>query len=284
MQETSGLPIKVNVDVKADVTKPIEETASAIVRASEFLGRLFGPALETGSAIINDQFKHWRAANIERLRRKWLDRRMSRGLSEDAIKLLPFNLGLRLIEGAASEDDEEVQNLWAGLLDAATDPNSRKHVKRIHIDILRSISGIDARILKFLFVRAELGDLERVGLNKPESKKFWEEQLECFPVADRAIAIQNLKRQECVRLIPDEDVLERIDQIHNVLAPRKDVSKDGFIDIITAIKSLIADASGARDTHYFSGGVPEIVFELTDLGLDLMETCNYDKQEFPGVL
>ncbi|WP_137044037.1 Abi-alpha family protein [Pseudolabrys sp. FHR47] len=265
----------VNISVKADLTQPVNDISRVLISASEFVGKVVGPAFELGGSMLADQLGHWRAQNIERLRLKWLRRREQMGICDDAIRCLPYDIAHRFFEASANESDDEVQELWAGLLAAATSKDTKEDIKRVHIDILKSISGLEVRILKFLYLlpQARAGTIDLSSLRVAHAHA--ERDLQSVPVRDRAVAIQNLKRQQCVRRIPDSRYLEKIDEIEWVLAPGASVSKEDFKEVIYSLKRLIEDAAGVRDRSDFDNetGFPESVYELTDLGEDLMRAC-----------
>lgn len=265
----------VNISVKADLTQPANDISRVLVSASEFVGKVVAPAFELSGSILADQFGHWRAQNIERLRLKWLRRRQEMGISEDAVSQLTFDIGHRFFEASSSEGDDEVQDLWAGLLVKATSQDTKSDIKRVHIDLLKSISGLEVRILKFLYMRLEAGDVAIGILNSGAASEYAERDLQAVPVRDRAVAIQNLKRQECVRRIPDKHYFEKINEIEWVLAPGVNVSKDDFKEVIYSLKRLIEDTAGVRDRSDFNNevGFPELMYELTNLGEDLMRVC-----------
>jgi hypothetical protein len=254
----------VKVDLKADLTKPIVDLSNLVVRASGFVGKLMGPPLSTIGGTLDDQFRYWRALNIERLREKWERRRAIRGLSPTEIRTLPFEIGARLIEGATLESDDEVQELWAALLDAATDPHSNINVRRVHVEILKSITSVEVSILNYYLAPSPNAPLKR------------------FSIEDRGVALQNLRRHQCIRLKLNEHLIQEIDQVDDVLAHGQNVEKERLKSVIMALGNLIKDLSGTNDFDYFHRScrnsddrdwMPEDEFELTELGYDLLGIC-----------
>ncbi len=278
----SNLPVDLNIKLEADVTKPVNDITATIVSAANFVGRVLGAPIEAMGGIVSDQIQFWRAQNIERLRDKWLAMRIERGVSPEAIKSLPFNIGVRLIEAASQEDNDEVQALWAELLDKATDPNNSVNVRRVHIDILRSISVAEVAILRFLWLRKNIYDRDPESLPNPAISDFVNKVLKKYSAEERALAVQNLRRQQCVRLAPDKYSLSIVSKIDDVLAHGKNVEKLQLISVFNALRNLVENLSGmhdndflglseaVKDSHSF---IPEVFFELTELGIDLMSLC-----------
>jgi hypothetical protein len=62
---------------------------------------------------------------------------------------IPPRLSIPLLEAIGDEDDETVQQLWAGLIANAADPNQRQQITRAFIRILRSIDPLEAAVLQW---------------------------------------------------------------------------------------------------------------------------------------
>jgi hypothetical protein len=276
-------PAKINIDVKADITHATDTAANIVDRTSKFLGKIFGPSAPHVGGMISDQFQAWRASNLDRLQRKWERRRQKSGVAPDAIKLLPFNLGVRLISEACIEDSDDVLELWANLLEVATDPKAKFDVGRVHVDILRSITTVEAFVLKFLWLRHQDDDLSSNTLDQGRALAFYKSTLKKIAVEQRSLAIQNLMRQQCVRFIPDEFTIEKIDSLRDsIIASDEHIDIGGVKEALEAARQVIEKLSGVHDGQYFrltnnkkgkSDWMPEIPFMLTVLGRDLMNVC-----------
>ncbi len=72
---------------------------------------------------------------------------------EPSLRHVPEDLTLAVLEAAADESDDEIQDLWAGLLTTAMDPTSRHKTRKIFISILRSMDPVDAPVLRLLVSR-----------------------------------------------------------------------------------------------------------------------------------
>lgn len=285
MDDNPHMPVDISLKVTADATKPLQDITTTATNAAAFAGQVLGTPIEMAGGIVSDQIRYWRAVNLERLRSKWLQRRGARNLSLEMIKILPFDIGTRLLEAASGEDDEEVQALWAALLDAATDPNSSANVRRVHVDILKEITAVEASILRFLWLRVFLVDDHEV-VRVPKLEDFVTRFLKRYSVDERAVGLQNLKRQNCIRLKLDQFRLDEVSEIDDVLG-EGNVDKERMKRVIQALKILIQDVSGTHDEAYLGlherlrekeKWDPELSFELTSLGIDLMRICEPSKE------
>lgn len=248
------------IEIKADVTKPIEQITDTTVGAANFIGKVLGAPIEVAGAIVSDQLKHWRAANLERLHAKWLKKLNDRGISPDAANKLSFDIGVPLLEAAAMEQNEDVQELWAGLLASGTTPDGNQTIKRIHIEILRAISTIEARVLKYLYLTS-IGYIDRDSYN----------QLATYPEDEMRVALLNLRRQECIRPKLNDRLLWDVNNIDDILATGKGVEKEGLKEAFHALRKLVEDLSGANDNLRLRFGATD--FALTELANDLMKLC-----------
>ena len=90
-----------------------EATKAAIKGVSSFLEKVFKPGLEELGYIIKDEVRYWRLNNILSMLN------LAKGkLDFDGKELnLTANarVGLAIMEECSSVDNEELQNLWAGL-------------------------------------------------------------------------------------------------------------------------------------------------------------------------
>lgn len=74
----------------------------------------------------------------------------TRGLTEPT-RAVPLKLAIPPLQAASIEDDDDLQDMWSGLLVNAADADSGIDVKRAFIDILERISPLEAHILKTIY-------------------------------------------------------------------------------------------------------------------------------------
>lgn len=273
------------MDIKGDLSPAIAKGTDLAASLLNFFGRVFGPAIEAVGGILGNQLRSWQAANLDRLHKKWLKKREESGISEAAIKHLPFNLGTRLLTGASKEDDDTVQELWANLLKTATDPDSKIDVKRVHVELLESITAVEARILEFLWLRLSEKDNSPGIIQSTRISAFAEEKLGAFTLEDRVLALLNLSRLRCIRLAIDDFNLSRLDMAGQIITGR--IDPDDIRDAIRTIKTIIEDLSGNSEPFILGlhiekgkqeGALPEVHYDLTTLGGGLMRACYSNAQ------
>ena len=84
------------------------------------------------------------------------------------------------------EDNETIQDMWAGLIANASDPDKRLDVKKVYIDILSSLEPLDTAILADL-----QSSLSRNFVSLLTNAQVSDEELR--------ISLQNLARFGCIR-------------------------------------------------------------------------------------
>lgn len=138
----------------APYDRAIEETAKALGKVTDaasalgrFTAKVFGVSIEELAGWSHDVIAakrlHWNIDNLQRVIQKFATLKSSL----ENLRPLPERQSVIVLEAIANEDDEELQFLWARLLNSATDPKMKYEIMRAHIDILRSIDPIEAKIL-----------------------------------------------------------------------------------------------------------------------------------------
>ena len=115
----------------------------------EFLGKVIGYPLEEVGGIIGDSIRYLRTKNLINLFKK------AKTLLE-INKINPQKINLKilspLLEGASLEEDENLSEKWAALLINAADSVTAKDVKPAFIEILKTLTRIEAKILDDLYI------------------------------------------------------------------------------------------------------------------------------------
>lgn len=130
-----------------ETAKTMGKTVDAASGAGKFVARVFGGTLQELADWSRDAVAlkrlEWKANNVDRAIQSL---RTLKGAGA-AINPLPDRQASIVLEAIANEDDDDIQRLWVSLIDRATDPSSGYDIKRVHIDVLRSIDPAEARIL-----------------------------------------------------------------------------------------------------------------------------------------
>jgi hypothetical protein len=144
-------PISAWGNAEKEKWKAVQKAIPLTNRLGNFIGSIIGPAAIGLGGLLGDEMKAWRAANLERIAYKWSQKRKRRGIHPEIIKLLPFREAIGVIDAASKEDDDDVQELWARLIDNATNPDSKLEINKMHIELINSLNGIEACVLRAIF-------------------------------------------------------------------------------------------------------------------------------------
>lgn len=300
--ESCGISIE-SAKASQEKWKAAQKLLDLTQDAGKFLKVVFGPASENIGGILSDQTRHWRASNIDRLANYWKQRVKERGIDEAALQHLPFGDAFRVIDAASMEDDDNVQQMWADLLANATDPSEAIQIKKVYIDLLKSLSGAEVIFLNFLWTaesKKQFKSREEINTFNSEMNAIADEKWRKINGNDRNTAIQNLVRLRCISFRPvppnTRGIFDVPRQVTNPW-PRDCalVNVKEFQKLMVYLEDLILAASGLQEfkqidkiplmnsmgNHMFNGWeikVPEMTYTLTSMSRDLLKACNTNKE------
>lgn len=125
----------------------LEVTKAAIKGVSSFLESVFKPGLEELGFLMKDEVRYWRLNNILSMLNSAKGK-----LDFDGKELnLTANarVGLSIMEGCSEVDNEELQDLWAGLFASSCTPDGKDDSNMNFVDILRRMSSVEAKIIDY---------------------------------------------------------------------------------------------------------------------------------------
>ena len=125
----------------------LESTKAVINGVSSFLGAVCKPGLEELGFLMKDEVRQWRLNNILRV----LDKAKGKMCFDGQELNLTANarVGLSIMEGCSEVDDEELQNLWAGLFVSSCTSDGRDDSNMNFVDLLRRMSSVEGKILDY---------------------------------------------------------------------------------------------------------------------------------------
>lgn len=125
----------------------LEVTKATISGISSFLNMVFKPGLQELGYLFEDKVRRWRLNNILRV----LEKAKGKMDFDGAQLNLTANarVGLSIMEECSSVDNDELQDLWAGLFVSSCTPDGRDDSNMNFVDLLRRMSTVEARILDY---------------------------------------------------------------------------------------------------------------------------------------
>ncbi|MBO7144315.1 MAG: DUF4393 domain-containing protein [Salinivirgaceae bacterium] len=132
--------------------KPVAETGLEVTKAtiegvSSFLEIVCKPCLQELGYLIQDKVRQWRLNNIIRT----LEKAKGRMCFDGQTLQLTANarVGLTIIDECSQIEDDELQNLWAGLFASSCTTDGRDDSNMNFVDLLKRMSSVEARILDY---------------------------------------------------------------------------------------------------------------------------------------
>lgn len=132
--------------------KPVSKTINTAVSKSiegveAFLKMVCAPALDEVGLMMKDQVRNWRLKNILTIMEK------AKGkihFENDKLQIKAHpRVALSIIENASLIDNDEVQELWAGLFASSCTENGQDDQNLIFVNLLKQLTVPQAKILKF---------------------------------------------------------------------------------------------------------------------------------------
>ncbi len=303
-QDNEGLGKEI-AEANQEKWKAVQKALDLTDRAADFLGVVFGGAAENIGGILSDQTKHWRAKNLDKIALFWKERIKERGILEETLEHLPFGDAFKVIEAASMEDDEDVQKMWADLITNATDPKKSTKIKKVYIDLLKSLSSPEVILLNLLSAaesKTRFGTKEQIEAHDQEINALANSSWRKLDKGTRDTAVQNLVRLRCLTFRP------RPASVSNLFQVPRDIDRswpsgfalvnaEQFKKLMLWYEDLILIASGVIDHKPaakipLAGGVkgmssfsnlsfniPEMNYMLTSMAKDLLGACEEENKD-----
>lgn len=136
---------------QAEAAKEVAKTTGKFAEIAEkvggFVSKVIGPASNQIGGILEDRVRYFRYKNLLAIADKVEAIHAHRRIDGKATPI-PARVAIPLLESAALEDDETLQDVWARLIANSTDP---AHVEMLHpgyIEVVKQMSPDEATILK----------------------------------------------------------------------------------------------------------------------------------------
>lgn len=113
--------------------------------AGAFLGRICLPAAEEFGLLLRDKVGAWRASNAARIALS-AERMLNQSGTNGGEHAHPRIVG-KVLEQGSWEDDETVQNMWAGLLASACSEDGKDQRNLVFVNLLEQMTSAQAKLL-----------------------------------------------------------------------------------------------------------------------------------------
>lgn len=257
------------MDIKTPFEKAAEETAKAAqeiakvagksVDVANSIGGFFTTIFGAGFSQLGSAFSDWAATFRYQQALKLADKvkkiHEDRHLEGRTITIPP-RLGIPLLQNATLEDDDNILNMWAGLIANATDPGANVQAQRTFGVLLSSFEPLDAIVLL---------EIERWKREFPERRSLnfsvWNSDAnrEHWP---------NLRKISASIKVRSEDVALSLENLHRLGLVQDHVIFDKDLsDDENSTSSQEALGSPVPITHEYA------MIDLTYSGRALLHAC-----------
>lgn len=132
-----------------EVAKCTTTTVEAGVKLGGFFAKVLGEAFQDAIGLFSDRLKFYRFQNQVDIMDKVNKILSVRNVTNT--KPIPPKLAIPIMEYASLEEDERLKDMWSKLLANGLDPNRNFEIKYSYIEIIKSLTPLDAIVLKQIY-------------------------------------------------------------------------------------------------------------------------------------
>ena len=200
-----------------EILKPI---AGSVEHLTGLLEKLAGPAAQEVGLMLGERLRAYRLKNLGTVAQKMERKLCDAGLPVNAV---PPRLLLPIIENSSIEDNDSLQELWAGLL--ATASHQTDSVSPAFVETLKQLTPDEARHLKHIYdslLAAMPSHLLKLGMRTPITPfaftKAW--GAPAGVTADSFERLSLVQRDFAVKLWQSSSRFRNAEEALNSLEPR----------------------------------------------------------------
>lgn len=200
---TSQNSVTESAKAAQEIAKTTGKAIDATREAGGFIARYIGGSLEQAVGIFEDKLCYMRWERQLRLMRRAEETLKEVGLATPT-KSLPMKLLVPLLQGAAMEEDDQLQDRWVNLLINSCNEAAHIDLQHSFIDILERLTPLEAQMLDCIY-SLPYEKIRHDGViteNLPYSAKVGTDtdQEDVPPSEAVQIGLANLALMGCVRL------------------------------------------------------------------------------------
>jgi hypothetical protein len=135
----------------------------------KYINHICEPAAKEIGLILGDQFSYWRQSRAVALNEKLKQKLVIRKERLEDLHAPP-RIVMKIFEEGSTVDDDEIQDMWAGLLASSCTEDGKDDSNLIFINILSQMTAPEARIVNFTCQSCiwSYGGLSRMSINVPD--------------------------------------------------------------------------------------------------------------------
>ncbi len=188
--------------------KIVEIGFSPVGGISIKLRKIKSEMVSSQSEIITSPLKYYGWCLLASFADKYTAKQAERKL-EGKAKQIPPKFIKEILNGASFEENESLQDLWINLLLNWQDPHKKTDMRMVYIEIIKSLSPTEAKILEVIHNAKDARELEE-NTDMPIFGKTIREVLD-LSYEEYELAMLNLFRTKCCEGFRDKNTSISID-------------------------------------------------------------------------
>lgn len=220
-------------------------SSGALANVTDLFKKLAGPAFEEFGAMLGDSVRVYRTKNLIKTTQKTQRILLDAGLSPEAV---PSRFLLPLVDASSIEDDDYLQEQWAGLLSSASQDSGTIHPA--FIETLKQLNPAEAKYLNELILKLTERDKKEPKAGTWIPNYMFTEAWDALPGAEETFERLGLIRRD-LEIKTDRPSLTNLRQARTI--------EDAL--------SSIEDALGSLDSEI------GFAYELTEYAVRFLAAC-----------
>jgi len=153
-----------------EALKANAETAKiGVETVVKYIDHICEPAAKEIGLMLGDQFSYWRQSRAIALNEKLKLKLANRNVRLEDLHAPP-RIVMKIFEEGSTVDDDEIQDMWAGLLASSCTEDGKDDSNLIFISILSQMTTPEARIINYTCQTCiwSFGGLSHMSINVPD--------------------------------------------------------------------------------------------------------------------
>lgn len=148
-RQSAGMDTEKIVDAVQSTAEASSKFADLAGKVGGFVSKVIGGASNQFGGVLEDCTRFYRYKNLLAIADKVEALHRRRKIEGTTIEISP-RLAIPMLESAALEDSEILQEVWARLIANATDPNFKETLHPSYLEVIKQMSPDEAMILNSL--------------------------------------------------------------------------------------------------------------------------------------
>ena len=151
-----------------------KQILSSLEQIISFFEEIIGPPVKAFAKTLADRINLYRLENLIKISERIEKIQKEKNVKREDIKHLSYKVGLPLLENASLEEQSDLQEKWAYLInyytvDSHKGENNDFSLDRYYIDIFSQFSSLDCKLLEYM---AKEKSIKKLSNEKKIRRRF----------------------------------------------------------------------------------------------------------------